>query len=225
MGVVTYELGYADGRGAVAAAQGAAGCRHGPEPAHRRQAAARRHLLVTFYRPPGSGPPTVALAVVTSQHDVLLARRRDRTPPWTFPGGAVEPGESPEQAAVRETLEETGLITIARTVIGERRQPSTADTSPTSQPSRSTAWPRRFARSTSSCAPRSTARCAGATSAVTRRRRVPDGPAGGEGAGRLGHGVSALGCITGSSAVSVSRRHRQEGRCRRAEGGRVGGDT
>ena len=27
---------------------------------------------------------------------------------WSFPGGAIEPGETPEAAAVRETLEETG---------------------------------------------------------------------------------------------------------------------
>jgi 8-oxo-dGTP pyrophosphatase MutT (NUDIX family) len=27
---------------------------------------------------------------------------------WSFPGGAIEPGETPEEAAVRETLEETG---------------------------------------------------------------------------------------------------------------------
>lgn len=77
------------------------------------------------HHPPGSGPPTVALAVVTSQHGVLLARRRDRTPPWTFPGGAVEPGETPEQAAVRETLEETGLIAVARSILGKRDHPRT----------------------------------------------------------------------------------------------------
>ena len=28
---------------------------------------------------------------------------------WTFPGGGIESGESPEQAAVREAREETGL--------------------------------------------------------------------------------------------------------------------
>ena len=27
---------------------------------------------------------------------------------WSFPGGAIEPGETPEEAAIRETLEETG---------------------------------------------------------------------------------------------------------------------
>lgn len=27
---------------------------------------------------------------------------------WSFPGGALEPGETPEMAAIRETLEETG---------------------------------------------------------------------------------------------------------------------
>jgi len=33
---------------------------------------------------------------------------------WTFPGGAIEPGETPEQAAVREAREETGLEVAVR---------------------------------------------------------------------------------------------------------------
>jgi 8-oxo-dGTP pyrophosphatase MutT (NUDIX family) len=31
-------------------------------------------------------------------------------PRWIFPGGGIEPGESPRAAAVRELLEETGLV-------------------------------------------------------------------------------------------------------------------
>jgi 8-oxo-dGTP pyrophosphatase MutT (NUDIX family) len=54
-------------------------------------------------------PGAVALAVVTCRLGVLVGRRRDGNPPWTFPGGKIEPGESPEDAAVHETLDETGL--------------------------------------------------------------------------------------------------------------------
>ena len=50
----------------------------------------------------------VAAAVVTSGLGVLVGRRRDGNPPWMFPGGKIEPGESPEDAAVREALERPG---------------------------------------------------------------------------------------------------------------------
>jgi len=47
---------------------------------------------------------------------VLLIQRRD-IPVWTLPGGGVEVGEEPEQAAVREMEEETGLkVAIVRKV-------------------------------------------------------------------------------------------------------------
>ena len=32
--------------------------------------------------------------------------------PWNLPGGKLLPGETPKQAAVRETLEETGVATL-----------------------------------------------------------------------------------------------------------------
>jgi 8-oxo-dGTP diphosphatase len=64
--------------------------------------------------------PAVAVAIVTCDRGILVGQRRDGNPPWTFPGGKIEPGESPEGAAVREALEETGLRVRATGVIGSR---------------------------------------------------------------------------------------------------------
>jgi 8-oxo-dGTP diphosphatase len=41
---------------------------------------------------------------------VLLVRENYGKRRWSLPGGAIEPGETPEQAVVRETMEET-LVT------------------------------------------------------------------------------------------------------------------
>jgi 8-oxo-dGTP diphosphatase len=73
----------------------------------------------------GPGQPAVAAAIVTSPLGVLVGRRRDGNPPWTFPAGKIEAGESPEDAAVRETLEETGLRICATGVVGSRVHPQT----------------------------------------------------------------------------------------------------
>ena len=48
---------------------------------------------------------------------VLLQRRGD-SGKWGFPGGAVELGETPEMAAVRELKEETGLDVEVKHLIG-----------------------------------------------------------------------------------------------------------
>jgi 8-oxo-dGTP pyrophosphatase MutT (NUDIX family) len=37
---------------------------------------------------------------------------------WTFPAGAVEPGEPPAEAAARECLEEAGVVVEPRSIVG-----------------------------------------------------------------------------------------------------------
>ena len=53
-----------------------------------------------------------AIAVVRRDGKILIARRpsgKHLAGYWEFPGGAVEPGETPEQAVTRELREEVGL--------------------------------------------------------------------------------------------------------------------
>jgi mutator protein MutT len=48
---------------------------------------------------------------------VLLQKRGDSNK-WGFPGGAIELGETPEEAAIRELKEETGLDVTIDSLIG-----------------------------------------------------------------------------------------------------------
>jgi 8-oxo-dGTP diphosphatase len=69
--------------------------------------------------------PPVAVAIIVAQGKVLMARRRasEGEISWVFPGGAIEAGESPEDAAVREVDEETGLKVEAVKTLGARVHP------------------------------------------------------------------------------------------------------
>lgn len=51
--------------------------------------------------------PGVAGIVHDAQGRLLLQRKHDGS--WSLPAGAIEPGESPQQAMARELLEETGI--------------------------------------------------------------------------------------------------------------------
>jgi len=70
---------------------------------------------------------TIAAAIVVDGGQVLMVRRRVKEGQlsWQFPAGAVEPGESDEDAAVRETLEEVGLVVSAEKHLGGRIHPAT----------------------------------------------------------------------------------------------------
>lgn len=58
----------------------------------------------------------VAVVLSADKSAVLLIKRRD-VPMWALPGGGIDPGESPEDAVVREVSEETGLkVKIVRQV-------------------------------------------------------------------------------------------------------------
>ena len=69
--------------------------------------------------------PAIVAAIITSKEGVLVERRHDGRPLWTFPAGEAEPGESPADTAIRETKEETGLAIVVSHVIGERTHPKT----------------------------------------------------------------------------------------------------
>ncbi|MFM2042833.1 MAG: hypothetical protein RLY86_1409 [Pseudomonadota bacterium] len=56
----------------------------------------------------------VAVALIDADGRVLLAQRppgKQLAGMWEFPGGKVQPGETPEQALVRELKEELGIDT------------------------------------------------------------------------------------------------------------------
>jgi len=71
--------------------------------------------------------PPISMAIITSGARVLMIRRREREGKllWAFPGGGIEAGETPEQAAVRETAEEVGLEVKAVKTLGDRVHPQT----------------------------------------------------------------------------------------------------
>jgi 8-oxo-dGTP diphosphatase len=72
--------------------------------------------------------------IIDDSRRVLLARQSDvgrPVGPWILPGGGVEYGEHPEEAALREIKEETGLDAQIRgltevlsdiTIVGRRRR-------------------------------------------------------------------------------------------------------
>ena len=66
-------------------------------------------------------------AIITDAAGRLLLIKRGHEPGkglWSIPGGRVEPGETDEQAVIREVREETGLAVRAGRLIGAVRRPA-----------------------------------------------------------------------------------------------------
>lgn len=71
--------------------------------------------------------PAISASITLQDGKLLLAQRkvREGSLSWQFPAGEVEAGESPAQAAVRETGEEVDLAVHATKLLGERIHPTT----------------------------------------------------------------------------------------------------
>ncbi len=83
----------------------------------------RRSAVLMLFGSGGHGASTYDEPRVTPAYDVVLTERsaqlRSHTGQVAFPGGHLEPGETPVDAALREASEEVGLDPASVEVIGE----------------------------------------------------------------------------------------------------------
>lgn len=72
--------------------------------------------------------PCVGAIITDDSGRLLLIRRRNEPGAglWSVPGGRIEPGETDEQALVREVLEETSLAVTCGPLLGAVERPGLA---------------------------------------------------------------------------------------------------
>ncbi len=63
-------------------------------------------------------------AILFNEQDEVLLQRRSDNGRWAPPGGRMEIGESAEECVIRETIEETGLTTRIKRLVGVYSDPA-----------------------------------------------------------------------------------------------------
>ena len=100
-----------------------------PAPLHRLLYLAADRARRLWWRVHPSPRTGVAVIAFDGQGRVLLARHSYGPPVWTLPGGGIDRGELPEQAAVREIREELGcgLADLVLVEVDERQVAGSLD--------------------------------------------------------------------------------------------------
>ena len=102
-------------------------CHFCSHPLEQRHIEGRMRLYCAACRQPiyENPVPAACVVLIDNQQRLLLVKRN--VPPkagqWCLPGGFVECGETTEQAALRELLEETGLTGRINALIGVTTSP------------------------------------------------------------------------------------------------------
>lgn len=66
--------------------------------------------------------PCVGVMLVNRANEVFVGQRLDNdAPAWQMPQGGVDPGEEPQDAALRELWEETGVLAELVTVVAQSK--------------------------------------------------------------------------------------------------------
>jgi 8-oxo-dGTP pyrophosphatase MutT (NUDIX family) len=66
--------------------------------------------------------PSVSAVIVNDANEILLGKRSD-TGSWSLIAGAIDPGEQPAEAVLREIEEEAGIVAAVERLVGVASHP------------------------------------------------------------------------------------------------------